>query len=374
MKEKTFNKNILKYCLFAVFGFLMILCCSATTSPLFPYYRGTDNSLFLVMGKEWLHGHIPYRDLFDQKGPAIFFVDMLGYFITGDKLGVFLIQVIASVISVIFIYKILRRSMKEIYAVIFACLGIFAFACNYEYGNMVEEYINPFLIICFYFITEWVAQKSKDKPEHNYLYAFFYGLTFGLCVMSRMTNAVSVCIAVLFIVIYLCANKAWINLLHNALAFILGTALAIIPFMIYFAIKNCSYDFWYGTILYNISYAMGSSSSMTAVIKGFPRQIGSYALIATGLLYILKKDYFDGLLYMMVGIGTQYLLLSILSFPHYSMITFPLIPVAIYEILRLIGDSKGYIKKLGIVLLIGTTLIVSYKTAKEFQLRIRTSL
>ncbi len=317
------------------------------------------------MGREWLGGLTPYKDLWDQKGPAIFLVNLLGFMLTGNKYGVLIIQILFATISAFFIYKILRRSMGEIWSVIGASLGIIVFSCNYEGGNLLEEYINPFLIICMYFITDWIHKKSKEKPDHNPLCALFYGITFGLCVMSRVTNSIAVCIAILFIIIYLCANKAWMNLLQNAIAFILGTAMAIVPFMIYFAIKGCTYDFWYGTILFNVSYATQSKTSLVTYIKSAPRQIGSYALIATGLVCALRKRYYDGLMYMALGIGTQLLLKNILKYDHYSMITFCLLVAAVYELAYLYGQENGAIKKIGIIVLSGTLLITSYRTGKE---------
>jgi hypothetical protein len=367
MKKVDAKKEIIKYILFLIVGVLMVVFYSATTSPLYPYFRfwDWDNALFLVMGKEWLKGNIPYRDLFDQKGPAIFFVNMIGYLLTNNRIGVFIIQVFSAFVSVLFIYKVLVRSIEDKLAIICACLSIFLLSGSYQYGNLVEEYFIPFQIICFYFISDWLSRKTKEMPEHNPLYALFYGITFGFCVMSRLTNAISVCIAVLFIIIYLYINRAWINLLKNAITFILGTAIVIVPFMIYFAIKNSTYDFWYGTILYNISYALGSSNTLGEFIRAVPRQIGSYALIGTGLLLIIKKRHFDGFMYMAVGLGTQLMLFNLQNYPHYSMITFPFIPIVVYELMRLIDKNKDLIRIAGIMLLIGTIVLACYKAGRE---------
>lgn len=365
MNKKTILDNSLKFIFFILAATLMVLYFSASTSPLYPNYKARDSSFFLVMGKEWLGGLIPYKDIWDQKGPAIFLVNLLGFMLTGNKYGVLIIQIIFAVVSEVFIYKTFRRVMGETLSVLGACFGTIVFGCNYNYGNLLEEYINPFLIICLYFITGWIHDKTKEKPEHNPLYACFYGLTFGLCVMSRVTNSIAVCIAFFFIVIYLLANKAWMNLLQNAITFILGAAMAIVPFMIYFAIKGCSYDFWYGTIIFNLSYAAKSESSLMAFIKSALRQIGSYALIATGLVCALRKRYYDGLIYMAMGIGTQLLLRNIMRFNHYSMITFCLLIVSVYELTYIIAEKADTIRKVGIIALAGTIFIASYRTGKE---------
>lgn len=358
MKRIVVNKSLFKYILFFLSATLMILFFSLSTSPLYHSYKAWDSSFFQVMGKEMLKGLIPYKDMWDQKGPAIFFVNMLGFLIAGNKYGIFLIQILFATVAELFFYKILRRSLSENMAVLCACVGIFVFSCNYEGGNLVEEYISPFLIICFYLITEWGSQKDIKNPKHKPIYAFFYGITFGLCLMSRVTNAIGICIAVCFIFVYLCMHKVWENIIKNIISFVVGTAIAIVPFMIYFSVKNCTYDFWYGTILFNISYAAEANNSMLQIIKAVPRQIGSYAIICTGFLYIYKKKYFNGAMYIMIGVGTQLLLMNIFSYPHYSMITFPYLPVSVYEIKKIMSEARNNVEKKDITKYAGTRILI----------------
>ena len=365
MKQKNILNNSLKYFFFIILATAMVLYFSCSTSPLYPNFKAKDSSFFLVMGKEWLGGLTPYKDLWDQKGPAIFLVNLLGFILTGNKYGVMIIQIFFSIVSEIFIYKMFRRSLNEIWSVVGACLIIIVFFCNYQGGNLVEEYINPFLIICLYFITDWIHKKTKEHPDHNPLHALFYGITFGLCVMSRVTNVVAIGIAILFIVIYLCVNKAWMNLLQNAIAFTIGTALAIVPFIIYFAIKDCTFNFWYGTILFNLSYASQAKTDIITFIRGAARQIGSYALIGTGFIILFRKRYFDGIMYMSLGIGTQLLLKNIFKYNHYSMITFCLLVVSVYELIYIIVNNRGILRKIGVIALSCTLLIAYFITGKE---------
>ena len=60
-----------------------LLRFSYSTSFLWPGYCGYDSAIFQTIGKYWAQGSVPYRDLFDHKGPLIFFIDMLGYWLHG---------------------------------------------------------------------------------------------------------------------------------------------------------------------------------------------------------------------------------------------------------------------------------------------------
>ena len=58
-------------------GFTLVF--SVSTSPLYPKYYGAtelidggDSLQFQQIGKGWLEGKVPYRDMFDHKGPIIF--------------------------------------------------------------------------------------------------------------------------------------------------------------------------------------------------------------------------------------------------------------------------------------------------------------
>ena len=52
----------------------------------------SDIGIFLIIGKGIEHGMVPYRDLFDIKGPLGFFITSIGYFLTPhSKLGQFII-------------------------------------------------------------------------------------------------------------------------------------------------------------------------------------------------------------------------------------------------------------------------------------------
>lgn len=74
---------------------IFVTCFSYCTSPLYKYYYGGDSAQFLTIGKLWYDGKVPFIDVFDHKGPLIFFIDMLGYYIGGgQKFGIVIIQVI----------------------------------------------------------------------------------------------------------------------------------------------------------------------------------------------------------------------------------------------------------------------------------------
>ena len=58
--------------LFLLFFSAVLVMLFSTCSPLYPYNPWGDANVFMTIGKNMLHGMMPYRDLFDLKGLLLF--------------------------------------------------------------------------------------------------------------------------------------------------------------------------------------------------------------------------------------------------------------------------------------------------------------
>ena len=73
-------------------AFLLIF--SRATSPVGYNEYGADSAFFITMGKAMLQGYIPYKEIFDLKGPFLWFLQIMGQMINPDKVGMFVLQTI----------------------------------------------------------------------------------------------------------------------------------------------------------------------------------------------------------------------------------------------------------------------------------------
>ena len=83
-------------------GSLVVFCVLASSltllasTPILYPYPGIDSSVFLYVGQQILAGHLPYRDVWDQKMPGIFYIDALALWMThGSLWGIWLLEVVA---------------------------------------------------------------------------------------------------------------------------------------------------------------------------------------------------------------------------------------------------------------------------------------
>jgi hypothetical protein len=77
------------------------------SSFLYPFNDWVDANCFMTVGKSVLKGIVPYRDLYEQKGPLLYFIHTAAALVSSTSfIGVYVIEVIASFIVLLYVYKI----------------------------------------------------------------------------------------------------------------------------------------------------------------------------------------------------------------------------------------------------------------------------
>lgn len=160
-KEKLL---IILYCF--VISFIILLFTSKC-SFLYPFNDWVDANAFFTMGKGMVHGLVPYRDLFEQKGPLLFLIYGIGSLISHTTFfGIFILEVASWTISLYYSYKIITLFLSKKYAL--GILPIYtAFLCTsraFVHGGGAEEFCLPFLsITLYYFVLFFKEQNISPK-------------------------------------------------------------------------------------------------------------------------------------------------------------------------------------------------------------------
>lgn len=133
----------------------LLLVCSGT-SPLYRGHDSTDANTYLTMGRGLLRGVVPYRDLFDHKGPLLYILYALGALLHPEGFyGVFALQVFALTGTLYSLYRTARQmGTEELSALWAVCAmpvfllsaGVYYLPENLDYGGgSAEEFCLPFL-------------------------------------------------------------------------------------------------------------------------------------------------------------------------------------------------------------------------------------
>ena len=328
-----------------VISFVVVMFYSTSTSFLYTEPSAGDSAIFMTIGKYWAEGFVPYVDLWDSKGPMIFFINAIGFTLAHSKYGVFILQLISLTIAAYYIFKLYKSVFSHSWSLSLTALSIFSMGMIYDGGNTAEEYLLPFLTYSFYCIYRYSESYEQSIFSHPIRWAFVYGFVLSFSLLTRLTNAVGVCVAVAFISLLLISRREWKNLLQNAIAFLLGFLVLLLPFIIYFSKKNALDEMWYGTLFYNIDYAGKSGFSITGFrgLLGFLlRFVDSYFLVLVSLVVLAynRKHKTSALLWLFVSGFTLFWFLKSNGFGHYVLIALPYSCIGIV-LLKSINDECG---------------------------------
>lgn len=342
IQEQMGWQRIARYAGYLLSACLYVLLFSRSTSPLYPLCNLKDSYIFQTIGRYWSGECIPYVDLFDHKGPLIFFVDALGWRLTGSSFGIFILQVICMVVVIVVTVKMFEKVFDGKQALLLTGVSLFGISAAWEGGNLTEEYILPFLMLSFYAFWNWAEDSMAGKEmRHRPVLGFLYGLTFGIALMTRVTNAAGICFVVLFVMIVLIKEHEWKNLGQNMCSFVAGCMLVVLPFVVYFTMHGALNEMWYGTIGFNFSYMENSDSFIqkgTAIkdIASFLMYFfGSYCMAFAGIFVSMKKERrFMGIFMIVASVGTTLMFALGRAYPHYCMICLPYFVISIMEFRR----------------------------------------
>ena len=363
LKENREKLWIAGICFLAAIAFITIY--SYSTSPRYPYYYGSDSAQFQTMGMAWAAGKIPYRDVFDHKGPMAFLPDMVSYALFGSNFGLYLIQILCMFIDLAAVFQISWLFIKGKGAC-FVAVAITAavFAMDFLGGNFGEEYCLPFVFVSILFQLKFLKRQDTAQ-DHDPKYALLYGIAFGICLFSKVTNALSLCIGVLVILVVLLLRKKFRNILKNAAAFIAGTLIIAVPFSVYFLTKGCFSDMMYAMLTYNVKYQMVMTSwpdyaDGDTWYQFFLYYFPYYCVVFTALLNIRARD-FKMLAYnLMILVFGGYFFFDGTMGSQYMFMMMPNIPILLGEIFALPAEKEKDLRFVQIFLL-GLVCAVCYE-------------
>lgn len=260
LKQK---KDTVQLAMLAVCFLTMQLITSCFTSPLFPKNLGYDSAIFTLLGEGILRGKMLYTDLFDHKGPVIFYIDALGRYL-GGQYGIFLMQCVLGLVGLWFSYqagRLLRG--KDGFTSIWECLFLYVlgyamFFYTFQRGNHTEEYAVVAIAGCMLLFVKY-ALSAREHPKHPPRYAFFYGIGLALMAFLRLNNGATIGAGILAVALYLVYRKQWANLGWNLLAGLLGMAVVTVPIVLFYHWNGALEEMLYATFLHNFQIAGNTS-------------------------------------------------------------------------------------------------------------------
>ncbi len=307
--NKKQNQYYVIYAGLVLYSALIMLFCTKS-SPIYVLNDWYDANAYFTMGKGLMNGSIPYKDLFDHKGPFLYFLYGIGYLLNNNGFfGIFILQIIAMSINVVCAFKIseiynLSRFAAFITAILIPIAmlsdGFYIFENDFG-GGSPDEFIVPIFSAILYFFIKLI--KKQDTLKSSPLYLFVIGLLSSLIFQLKFSHLSLVFGLICPLLFYLLIKKFGVFIKTFFLC-IIGFIVSLIPYIIYALITNSLKDFLNVYIKFNKIYAATSDeksiwSLLISTIQNTTNIAQSnksliFIIIFFGLLYLLhccKKDF-----------------------------------------------------------------------------------
>ncbi|MBI9047127.1 MAG: glycosyltransferase family 39 protein [Anaerolineaceae bacterium] len=322
--------------IFLFFMILLIILGFININPQITHLS-RDSGVYLYIGKALLSGKIPYKDVWDHKGPSIYLINALGLATGLGRWGVWFIEIIFSVLSLILVYALIKKTTHTAGAVIGSLIFyglIFKFIGS---GNYVEEYAIPLYFLAFLLFLN-SREGSPKQNRHRY---FAIGLLSGFTFLLR-PNLISPFLAIGLVLLFEgFIKKTYSVSVHALFAVFLGFAAVILVTSFYFIINDAFQEFYFAVFRHNFGYA-NYKDFYTVFIRAFkifsdfPKLMilpvaGSVLLILNGIknnntnkysslrIVILIGSLFELLFYNLSGRDYQHYYLSLI--PYICLVT-----------------------------------------------------
>ncbi len=222
-------------------------------SPLLQRVPTRDSDVFLYLGQQILDGQMPYRDVWDHKGPGVHYLNALGLWLGGgSRWGVWWLQWLSVAGAAILGYAALSQAFGRGPAVFasFAWLASLGFVLGG--GNFTEEYALPFQFAAVYLF--WKSGKSS-RPLG---YVFVIGITLAALFWLKL-NLIGVHLSIAVVaVVPMILSPDRRQALTWIIALLAGVMAVTLPLLGYFAWNGVLDEFVDAVFRYNFIYVASS--------------------------------------------------------------------------------------------------------------------
>jgi len=237
-----------------------------------------DSGVFLYTGWRILDGDLPYRDVWDHKPPAVYYVNALGLLLGGGaEQGVWALELTGLLAATLLGFALLRRAFGFGAACFGSAIWLLSLTFVLQRGNFTEEYALP----C-QFLALWLFQHSELRGRRAWT-GIALGAAVGLAFLLRQ-NLAGVGLAVGAYWLIAGFGAAWRTRLRSAGQLALGALAVVALCVLFFAAQGALVDFWDAAFRYNFLYVHATwARRWQAISEGlslmYPSGLNKIALV-----------------------------------------------------------------------------------------------
>jgi len=237
----------------------------------------TDQAVFLLEGKAILQGKTPYIDLWDHKGPLLYFLNAFGLVLGGgNRIGVWLLEMAMACFAYGFAYRALVRRFGRIAAFSGVAIALLMSATCLNDGNLSESWGLLFALFMIPLVDRYFARGASGLVGRMNWPALGIGACGAVEILLRPNLCGTFLAALLTICIFGWRSREFMGLRRGLLFIGLGVAVVLAPVLLYLGAKGALGAFWDCYITYNQAYVSGSVSSQRVSLEGQGSRLATF--------------------------------------------------------------------------------------------------
>ncbi len=348
--EKTDTISLRSLSVLFISAVSVITLCSKS-SPLYPFNNWDDANCFLTVGRSLLRGRVLYRDIFEQKGPLLYFLQALCALISPDSfLGVWLLEIIACFLFLAVAYRMLLLFCPKGAVAVMLPMAVCIYSSGaMSHGGSVEELCLPCAAYCFYVGLEALMKRQAQIPLHK---CFLLGVTAGIVLWIKFSLLGIYIGFAIFFIAYYCKEKRLRELLRALGGAFGGLGAASVTVVVYFlrygALQDL-YEVYFYDNLFLYSVKSGGnilSGLLTNLLFGLLSMVENnaavFALIVLGGIYAAGKQRYVLLYHLLLCVSSYFFIYSGgRHYQYYSFILCVFVPLGFVPVYYLLQELRG---------------------------------
>ena len=233
---------------------VVIMLFVSASSPLYPFNIWDDTNVYFSVGRGILEGRVPYRDLYEQKGPIFLFMYALCALISRTSFtGLWIFECLAASVFAVFSWKTVKlfvdppvfvTGIVPVYMSLIYTVGMF------NYGGSTEEFCFPLLSIALYIALKTIRDGGDTLPDTKE--ALVCGVITSILFWTKYTFLGFMAGFILLLIIKSIKHKNGKELGKDILFFLIGFAAVSLPVFVYFGVNGAMSSLWESYFYNNI--------------------------------------------------------------------------------------------------------------------------
>ncbi len=313
---------------------IVVITVFSESSPIYKLNPWSDANIYLTIGRSILSGGKLYTDLFDHKGPILYFIYTVLSFISDESfLGVYLLEIVCLFIFLHYSSKILALFSQKNHLLSLTVIAIIITTSKaFSYGGgSVEELFLPIFQVTNYICLNKIVHHESFTCTECILIGVFASVSF-LTKFTLSGYYLGVAICLLIYEYRLDKKKVLPCISYTLLSFIVVFLITCIYFLCNHNM-NDFIDTYFGFNLFSYTVPITFISRIIAMIKAILFYLKNNILLVSislsSILYILihyRKNYIT--LYVL----STFIFWYFISFIGSKFIAYYILPISIYMI------------------------------------------